>query len=331
MAELQQIQMLIQFADGTQQVWDAYRDPIPKGILVYAVDTKIVKCGDGVTLYKDLPVWLDFGNITPANHTHTPDEVGLGRLLNLPMATVEQAAAAETNEAYMSPVLTGVAITARIGTDAEAKALEDKMALMTPFLTKLAIIAQLNSTLGLTDSAANLGWQSIYLPQSAFYEPLDSSINAMDGSDNNQAISYLKALADVDSFMETDILIPGGCDPTTIRAQLHLLGLHTDSVYNAPAVFSVALNSVVPGLAVSKLFTGGQATIATTPGAALVSRTAAQNMSITIPNGITRVAGCPLRVRLGRLGTNISDTLTQPVGIIGVTLFYLNKKMTDLA
>jgi hypothetical protein len=50
------IDAVTQFVGGTQTVWNSVTIPIPAGLVVYAVDTTVIKIGDGITLYANLPV-----------------------------------------------------------------------------------------------------------------------------------------------------------------------------------------------------------------------------------------------------------------------------------
>ena len=60
---LRLIDSITQFVNGTQAVWNNISIPIPSGVVVYAVDTTVVKMGDGVTLYAALPVLFTINSI----------------------------------------------------------------------------------------------------------------------------------------------------------------------------------------------------------------------------------------------------------------------------
>lgn len=63
-SELQSINAITQFVDGTQAIWNTITVPIPAGLVVYATDTTAVKLGDGQTLYADLPTLFTLDSIT---------------------------------------------------------------------------------------------------------------------------------------------------------------------------------------------------------------------------------------------------------------------------
>ncbi len=70
------IDAITQFLNSTQASWNSILIPIPQGLVVYAVDTTVVKMGDGVTLYAQLPVLFTLSQIIAltaeeaANATH---------------------------------------------------------------------------------------------------------------------------------------------------------------------------------------------------------------------------------------------------------------------
>lgn len=49
------LKSITQFIGGSQAAWNNITQPIPAGMIVYATDTTVVKMGDGVTLYVNLP------------------------------------------------------------------------------------------------------------------------------------------------------------------------------------------------------------------------------------------------------------------------------------
>lgn len=53
------IYALTQFTGGTGVVWRGLTQPVPDGVLTIESDTGIVKRGDGVTLYPQLPVFFN--------------------------------------------------------------------------------------------------------------------------------------------------------------------------------------------------------------------------------------------------------------------------------
>lgn len=58
------IDAVTQFVGGTQAVWNSILIPVPLGMVVYAIDTTVLKMGDGVTLYSALPVLLTLNELT---------------------------------------------------------------------------------------------------------------------------------------------------------------------------------------------------------------------------------------------------------------------------
>jgi hypothetical protein len=62
------IDAITQFLGGTEAVWNTITIPIPTGMVVYAVDTTVLKMGDGVTLYAALPVLLTLNQIVTLNN-----------------------------------------------------------------------------------------------------------------------------------------------------------------------------------------------------------------------------------------------------------------------
>lgn len=57
------IDSITQFVNGTQEVWNNIALPIPDGLVVYAIDTTVVKMGDGVSMYADLPELFKLSDI----------------------------------------------------------------------------------------------------------------------------------------------------------------------------------------------------------------------------------------------------------------------------
>jgi len=58
------VDAITQFVGGTQAVWNNVTIPIPAGLVIYATDTTVVKLGDGVTLYVNLPVILTLNTLS---------------------------------------------------------------------------------------------------------------------------------------------------------------------------------------------------------------------------------------------------------------------------
>lgn len=61
---LQTIDSITQFVNATQAAWNSINIPIPAGMVIYAIDTTVVKMGDGQTLYANLPVLFTLSDIT---------------------------------------------------------------------------------------------------------------------------------------------------------------------------------------------------------------------------------------------------------------------------
>ena len=63
MSEISKIDALVQVGRARGQVWSNPNIAVPEYMLVYDTDTRIIKQGDGVTLYHELPVYLDLNKI----------------------------------------------------------------------------------------------------------------------------------------------------------------------------------------------------------------------------------------------------------------------------
>jgi len=57
------IDAITQFVGGTQAIWNDITIPVPQGLIIYAVDTTVVKIGDGITLYVNLPVVITLNTV----------------------------------------------------------------------------------------------------------------------------------------------------------------------------------------------------------------------------------------------------------------------------
>ena len=57
---LTRVDSIIQFTQGSSTVWNDINVPVPVGAVVIDIVNKIIKEGDGTTLYSDLPVCLDY-------------------------------------------------------------------------------------------------------------------------------------------------------------------------------------------------------------------------------------------------------------------------------
>ena len=70
-SNLQAIEAITQFVGGTQAVWNSITIPVPAGMVVYATDTTVVKMGDGVTIYANLPTLFTISQITSLQNMYT--------------------------------------------------------------------------------------------------------------------------------------------------------------------------------------------------------------------------------------------------------------------
>jgi N-acetylneuraminic acid mutarotase len=61
---LYEIESILQYEKGTDSVWNNTTIPIPNKVMIYAIDTKTIKVGNGYTLYKDLPTLFNLAEAT---------------------------------------------------------------------------------------------------------------------------------------------------------------------------------------------------------------------------------------------------------------------------
>jgi len=66
----QVIESLLQFENGTQEVWENTFVIIPNKALVYTIDTRIIKRGDGEHTFAELPVLFDMNDAQSAQEFH---------------------------------------------------------------------------------------------------------------------------------------------------------------------------------------------------------------------------------------------------------------------
>lgn len=57
------INAVIQFSGATGATWSNLTTPVPNGLITIESDTKVMKRGDGVTLYANLPVFFDLNSL----------------------------------------------------------------------------------------------------------------------------------------------------------------------------------------------------------------------------------------------------------------------------
>ncbi len=58
------INAVIQFSGATGATWTNLTVPVPSGLITIESDTGIMKRGDGVTLYSNLPVFFNLSTLT---------------------------------------------------------------------------------------------------------------------------------------------------------------------------------------------------------------------------------------------------------------------------
>lgn len=64
MADVTRIDALIQHTNKNGESLTDWTDPIPINLLVYDETNNLIKKGDGINSFNDLPVWLDFAQLT---------------------------------------------------------------------------------------------------------------------------------------------------------------------------------------------------------------------------------------------------------------------------
>ena len=74
------IDAIVQFAEGSASNWSDVNTPVPLGVVIVDTVAKIVKEGNGVSLYADLPVCLDYdftgGRVVSGTTTLEPGHIG---------------------------------------------------------------------------------------------------------------------------------------------------------------------------------------------------------------------------------------------------------------
>ncbi len=58
------VNAVTQFVNASQATWNSVSVPIPNGMVIYASDTTVLKMGDGITLYANLPALLTLNQLT---------------------------------------------------------------------------------------------------------------------------------------------------------------------------------------------------------------------------------------------------------------------------
>lgn len=328
--DLQKIKMLIQFFDGTNAVWNALTDVIPNQVLVYShTPQRIIKCGNGVDTYADLPIFLDIDNLTPLNHTHSPSQVGLDQVSNYPIATKEQAEAMSTNLAYMTPgrLAEAAAKNWRVATDIEASSADIENVRMSPRATAINARARMSEVFGVLNVQESTGWQTIFVPATCFRDPINEVLTASDGGDNNDIFLYNNFLPDLNSYTEFDFLIPDSAiSSTSLKYRLFLYA--PTATEDITAVMQTGIKSYgheyVPTPFGSETGDGSVVSVDIPLGQLAVSPIT--DVIVTgnvIQNAIHRCA-------IGRLGTHASDTNTNTIGVVGIEIYFETAKVSDI-
>lgn len=69
------VNSMVSFSEGTDAEWLTVPKPIPCGMILHVTDLDILKKGDGVTMYVDLPAWQKI---------KAEDEVEVGQIVIWP-------------------------------------------------------------------------------------------------------------------------------------------------------------------------------------------------------------------------------------------------------
>lgn len=75
---LSRIDSIIQFTENASVTWDSIEEPVPSGVVVIDTDNKVIKEGDGVTLFNDLPTCLDYDGHTNISQAIIPTSNDVG-------------------------------------------------------------------------------------------------------------------------------------------------------------------------------------------------------------------------------------------------------------
>jgi hypothetical protein len=122
------IDAVTQFVGGTQTVWNSVTIPVPAGCVVYATDTTVLKMGDGVTLYSNLPTLLTLNQITSlvnsisvlSGNTVTTTQMNaaiaaaIAAAINALPSSMTQSQLTALISTTVTPLLTGFATTSAI-------------------------------------------------------------------------------------------------------------------------------------------------------------------------------------------------------------------------
>lgn len=108
-SQVQYLSLIQSPSGGTQAQWEAIPAVVPSGLVVYAIDTTVVKIGDGTHAYVDLPVAATISAIFGIGPAST-DIAGLVKL-----ATIEEALAGELSDLAISPATMGHYVNQALG------------------------------------------------------------------------------------------------------------------------------------------------------------------------------------------------------------------------
>lgn len=61
---ISRLDSMVSFTPGYKKLWRDENQPVPDGVYIYDTEAKVIKIGNGVDLFADLPVWLDAKDIT---------------------------------------------------------------------------------------------------------------------------------------------------------------------------------------------------------------------------------------------------------------------------
>lgn len=63
MADYQRLDSVTDFFSGTESKWNSIDVPIPENMVIFTIDTHIMKLGDGTKKFSELPIWIRFDDI----------------------------------------------------------------------------------------------------------------------------------------------------------------------------------------------------------------------------------------------------------------------------
>lgn len=77
---LTRIDAIIQFTLNANVTWNDLAEPVPSGVVVIDTDNKVIKEGDGTTLFENLPICLDYDSTSAVSGAVTPTADDLGMI-----------------------------------------------------------------------------------------------------------------------------------------------------------------------------------------------------------------------------------------------------------